>query len=279
MVDRKIIFTLLLMIPLFVMAQKTEMVEYKVIDTTHLTLKVFSPADVVAGKKYPAIVFFFGGGWVTRAITQFETQAKYFAKRGMVCFIADYRVEKINGTSPFVSLMDAKSAMRHIRKNADRFGVDADKIIASGGSAGGHLAAATALIDDYNDPKDDLSVSPKPAALVLFNPVIDNGPGGYGYERIGEQYKAFSPLHNVVKGMPPTIVFLGDGDDLIPVETMQYFKKITEIVGSRCDLFIYPGQEHGFFNQPLYKNNTMYEADKFLSSLGFLSGNPEINLK
>lgn len=279
MVNRKIIIVLLLMIPLFVMAQKTEIVDYKVIDTTHLTLKVFSPVDEVVGKKYPAIVFFFGGGWVTRAITQFETQARYFAKRGMVCFIADYRVQKINGTSPFVSLMDAKSALRYIRKNAGRFSVDADKIIASGGSAGGHLAAATALIEGYNDPNDDLSVSSKPVALVLFNPVIDNGPGGYGYERIGDQYKEFSPLHNVMKDMPPTIVFLGDGDSLIPIETMQYFKKIAERVGSRCDLFIYPGQEHGFFNQPLYKNNTMYEADKFLSSLGFINGNPVINIK
>lgn len=54
----------------------------------------------------------------------------------------------------------------------------------SGGSAGGHLAAAIASIDGFNDATDDLSVSCKPNLLVLFNPVLDNGPEGYGYDRV-----------------------------------------------------------------------------------------------
>jgi acetyl esterase/lipase len=159
--------------------------------------------------------------------------------------------------------------------------IDPSKIVASGGSAGGHLAAATATINDYNENSDNTAISCIPNALVLFNPVFDNGPGGYGYERIGEAYKSFSPLHNIKSGTPPTIVFLGDKDHLVPVETAQYYKKIMEKVKSRCDLFVYEGQEHGFFN---YKNleyykKTVSETDTFLQSIGILNKDPFVEIK
>lgn len=118
----------------------------------------------------------------------------------------------------------------------------------------------------------DVSVSCIPNVLVLFNPVFDNGPGGYGFERIGEQYKDFSPLHNLKEGMPPAIVFLGSEDKLIPVETARYFKKVMEKVGSRCKLILYEGEGHGFFNFRNQENylNTIEKTDDFLISTGFI---------
>jgi acetyl esterase/lipase len=180
------------------------------------------------------MVFFYGGGWKGGSIKQFEPHAKYFSERGMVCILVDYRVKTRHNTTPFDALKDAKSAIRFVRGNADRFNIDSSKIIAVGGSAGGHLAAASSIVNEYSQDSDDLSVSCIPNALVLFNPVIDNGPGGYGYERIGDRYKEFSPLHNITKGTPPTIMFLGTKDRLIPVETVQYYKVVMEKVGSRC---------------------------------------------
>ncbi len=107
---------------------------------------------------------------------------------------------------------------------------------------------------------------------MLFNPVIDNGPGGYGYERIGDEYKDFSPLHNIKQGAPPTIMFLGTNDDLIPVETAEYYQKVMERVGSRCELRLYEGAGHGFFNynNRKYYNETIKETDQFLKSLQYL---------
>ena len=137
------------------------------------------------------------------------------------------------------------------------------------------------MIEGYNESSDDLSISPAPNALVLFNPVIDNGPGGYGNERIGADYKDFSPLHNITLGAPPTIIFLGTEDNLIPVETAEYYKVVMEKVGSRCDLHLYEGEGHGFFNYrnfDLYKE-TVSEADRFLRSLGYLQDSPEISIK
>lgn len=249
---------------------------YKQIDTTKLFLEVYYPLQLEVNKPHPAMVFFFGGGWIGGDRTHFAKHAQYFSKRGIVCFLVDYRTNKINKTTPFESLKDAKSAIRFIRKNALRFNIDSTKIIASGGSAGGHLAAATALIDDYNENTDDLTLNCKPNALVLFNPVIDNGPGGYGFERIGDDFKKFSPLHNIKIGAPPTIIFLGTNDKLIPVVTAQYYKKVMDKVESRCDLRLYEGEGHGFFNYQnfeLYKK-TIIEADKFLTSLGYLKNKP-----
>jgi len=257
-----------------------ELVKYKQVDTTRLCLEVLRPPEQRADTKYPAMVFFHGGGWRNGDRSHFARQAAYFSERGMVCFLADYRIEKRNHTSPVEALEDAKSAMRYVRAHAEKFGIDPGRIAAAGGSAGGHLAAACALVEKYNDPGDDLSVSPVPDALVLFNPVIDNGPAGFGYAQVGEEYRFFSPLHNIRRGAPPCIIFLGTEDRLIPVETAEYFKKALEKLGGRCDLILYKGQEHGFFNFKNYEyfKATVLETDQFLQSLGYLQIEPEANL-
>ncbi|WP_349351601.1 alpha/beta hydrolase [Flagellimonas sp. MMG031] len=245
---------------------------YKTVGKDSLFLELNLP-DEQFKRPVPLLVFYFGGGWNTGTIEQFRPYAEHFTKRGLATALVDYRVYKRDGTTPFASLRDAKSAIRFLRKNADSLGIDANKIIASGGSAGGHLASATALIEGFNEFTDDLDISCKPNALVLFNPVFDNGPAGYGYDRIKEQYHQFSPLHNIKKGAPPTIILLGTKDHLVPVETARYFTMQMERLGSRCELHLYDGQKHGFFNYNRsleYYQKTLEQADLFIQSLGWL---------
>jgi acetyl esterase/lipase len=226
------------------------------------------------------MVFFFGGGWNEGNRLQFAPQANYFATRGIVCFLVDYRVKSRNGTTPFDALMDAKSAIRFIREHSHRFKIDPGKVIAAGGSAGGQLAAATALIAPHNDPQDNSLISCVPNALVLFNPVIDNGPGNRTFNSVGSGYKDFSPLHNISKGAPPTIIFQGTDDAYTPVKTIEYYQLVMQHVGSRCDLHLYAEQKHGFFNlsrSELFFKRTVIETDKFLSSLGLTHGSPTIS--
>jgi acetyl esterase len=276
-------FLILLIASLFTNSHcfSQEKVLYKEIDSTKLFMKVYYPEKMDKTQKYPAMIFFFGGGWTKGDIKQFEPHANYFSKRGIVCFLVDYRVTDRHKSTPYESLKDAKSAIRYSRENANKFHINPSKIIAAGGSAGGHLAAAAALIKDYNENSDNLSISCKPNALVLFNPVIDNGPGGYGDERIGDAYKNFSPLHNIEKDAPPTIVFLGTKDNLIPVETAKYYQTSMRKVGSRCELFLYEGKEHGFFNYNKIENykSTVSETDTFLQSLGYVNKEPIIEIK
>jgi acetyl esterase len=258
---------------------KTEI--YKTVGKTDLSMKFYYPTVRDQSKPIPAIAFFFGGGWVGGNIDQFKPQAAYLASRGMIAILVDYRVKSRHQTTPFEAVMDAKSAIRYLRLNAKRLGIDSKRIAAAGGSAGGHLAAVTGNIAGLEQPGEDLSVSSKPDALLLFNPVIDNGPGGFGFEACGgeSRYREISPIHNIRKGAPPTIVFLGDNDRLIPTATAVHYKKLMAEAGSRCDIHLYKGQEHGFFNFGRKEGKflqTLYQADLFLSDLGFLKGMPSI---
>lgn len=241
------------------------------------------PANLVGEKQYPTIVFFFGGGWNSGKITQFEPHARYFSSRGMITVLADYRVKSRHNTTPFEAVSDAKSAIRFLRQNAVTLNIDTARLVASGGSAGGHLAAAAATVSGLNDVRDNLKISCRPNAIVLFNPVFDNGPDGYGYERIGERYPEISPIHNIRKGTPPTIVFLGTADDLVPVKTANLYQQKMEEAGSRCDLYLFDGQKHGFFNYRedskdgnRYFMETVTKMDLFLESLGYVTGKSNI---
>lgn len=231
--------------------------------------------------KTPAIVFFFGGGWNGGSPTQFEPQARYLAARGMVVFLSDYRTKKGHGTPPLNCVNDGKSAIRWVRKNAARLGVDPDKIAAGGGSAGGHVAATTGMCDGLEEEGEDLSISSRPGALVLFNPVYDNGPEGYGNDRVTKWFPAISPAHSITKDDPPTIVFLGTKDSLIPVATAEKFQADQKALGIRSDLHLYEGEPHGFFNLKVGKGkaqhfiDTVLKTDAFLTELGYLEGEPD----
>ncbi len=253
---------------------------YKEASDTRLALHLYYPKGHDPKKdKRPAIVFFFGGGWVGGSPKQFQPHCEYLASRGMVAMTADYRVRSRQGTTPFECVKDGKSATRWIRLHAGELGIDPERLAAGGGSAGGHVAASTGNLSGLDEAGEDLSVSSKPNALVLFNPVYDNGPKGYGHDRVKDRYKEISPMHNLRKGAPPTIVFLGDKDKLIPVSTAERYKALMEKAGSRCDLHVYAGQPHGFFNKGKpgqYYEKTVLEMDKFLASLGWLEGEPTI---
>ncbi len=260
-----------------VLAKETpdRIVEYKTVGNVTLSLHIFNPESHQASDKRPAIVFFFGGGWVGGTPSQFYSQSRYLASRGMVSICAEYRVSKTHKTTPKACVMDGKSVVRWIRGHAEQLGINPDRLAAGGGSAGGHVAAATATVIGFEEAGEDLSISCRPNALVLFNPVFDNGPNGYGYERVEAYWEAFSPMHNITKSTPPTIVFLGTKDTLIPVATAQDYKARMEKVGVRCDLYLYKDQPHGFFNKARYYE-TVLEADKFLTSLGYLKGKPTL---
>lgn len=251
----------------------SEMVPYKQGPDYTLNLHVFLPEKSGRQELRPAMVFFFGGGWVRGTPSQFYPFCQRLANRGMVAFSAEYRVEQTHGTPPTACVEDGKSAMRWVRQNARRWNIDPERIAAGGGSAGGHVAAATAFLDGYNDPQDDLSISCQPSALVLFNPVIDNSPDGYGSERAPDHWESFSPLHNIGDHAPPTLFMLGTEDQLVPVSTGQAFCQKIRAAGARCQLELYEGAAHAFFNYGRpggFYEQTAAAMEGFLFRLGYL---------
>lgn len=254
-------------------SKEPRLIGYKATARRQLFLHVFAPDPVDFPGPRPAIIFFHGGGWGEGDALRFYDQARHLAGKGMVAISADYRIGQVDGTDPRAALSDAISAMRYVRAHAAGFGIDPARIAAGGGSAGGQLAAALATSSGFEDPADDPGVSYRPAALVLFNPVLDNGPDGFGHGLVSSYWQAFSPLHNVRPGHAPTIIMLGTRDALIPVATGQvYCTKVRE-AGSACRLELYQGQPHAFFSRArskLYYGKTLAAMDAFLIELGYL---------
>jgi acetyl esterase/lipase len=249
--------------------------------TTNLTLHVFLPPGHKPADQRPAIVFFHGGAWQVGDPSQFIPHCAYLASRGMVAMSAEYRVKTKHNTTPRECVTDGKSAVRWIRQHAAELGIDPGRVAAGGGSAGGQVAAAAGTTKGFEEAGEDLSVSSRPNALVLFNPVYDNGPGGFGHGSV-KPWEAFSPMHNIDSNTPPTIVFFGTKDSFVPVATAEKYKGLMEAQGRRCDLHLYDGQPHGFFNfkenptQREYYLKTVLETDRFLASLGYLQGEPTL---
>ncbi|MCA9143805.1 MAG: alpha/beta hydrolase [Planctomycetales bacterium] len=259
---------------------------YKRVGDVELNIHIYNPDDHKPSDKRPVAVFFFGGGWKAGTPQQFEQHCKYLASRGMVAMTADYRVLSRHGTKAKACVADAKSAIRWIRKEAARLGIDPDRLVAGGGSAGGHIAGCTGVIQGFDESGEDISISSKPNAMALFNPALVLAPVEGAdplpadkmpalRERMGVDPKALSPYHHVAAGVPPTIIFHGKGDTTVPYKTVEYFTETMKQAGNRCELLGYEDQPHGFFNYGRggnkYFEATLTSLDKFLVSLGYLA--------
>ncbi len=263
---------------------------YKTVGDTELKLYIAEPADLKPGDKRPAVVFFFGGGWTGGSPRQFLPQCKYLASRGMVAIAADYRVKSRNGVQAVECVKDAKSAIRWVRAHAEQLGIDPHRIVAGGGSAGGHLAGATGTIDDFDEADEDQTVSSRPNAMLLFNPALVLAPvEGLAVDRswldripgrLGVEPEALSPYHHIGKDTPPTAIFHGQADRTVPYVTAEAFAKAMQKAGNPCTLYGYADQGHGFFNYGRAGNEmfvaTLTDADKFLTELGYLEGEPTV---
>ena len=266
-------------------------VTYKTVGETRLALSVFNPEGHKPSDGRAAIVFFFGGGWTSGSPGQFEQQCRYLASRGMVAITADYRVASRHQAKAAQCVADAKSAIRYVRAHAKELGVDPKRIAAGGGSAGGHIAGCTGTVPGLDEAGEDKSVSSVPDAMVLFNPALTLAPvdgndfGGFGArlpaEKLGAEPVAISPTHNVKAGVPPTIVFHGKADSTVPFATVEAFAAAMKKAGNRCEVAGFEGQQHGFFNFGRGDNamflETVKQADKFLASLGWMSGEPTVD--
>ena len=260
---------------------------YKTIGDVQLNAYIFLPKDHSPKDKRAAIVFFFGGGWRAGSPAQFHQHCLRLAKRGMVAITADYRVATRHKTKALACVADAKSAIRWVRQEADKLGVDPNKIVAAGGSAGGHIAACTGVIDGLEEAGEAVEISSRPNAMALFNPALVLAPVVGAKvpfdakrladlkDRIGADPKTVSPFHHVRAGVPPTIIFHGQADKTVPYLTAELFTKAVKKNGGRCQLEGYPDQPHGFFNYGRSENkpylSTMEKLERFLESLGYLA--------
>ena len=245
----------------------------------NLKMDCFFPEAYTAKDTRPCVIFFFGGGWTGGKTSQFYGFSKYLASRGMVAICAEYRLGNRHKASPRNCVEDGRQAVRYVREHAAELGIDPNKIVAGGGSAGGHVAAAIAMCPKM-DANPASTVSSIPNALLLLNPVYNNGPEGYGHARVKAYWQDFSPHHNIREDLPPTIVFFGSNDEYVPVDQAEAFQAAMDKAGNACVTHIYEGEEHGFFHiskggRKMFED-VLTKTDAFLVTQNFLTGADQV---
>jgi acetyl esterase len=232
----------------------------------------FPPNHDPLKTKVPGVILFHGGGWGGGSLAKFRVACAYFASRGLVCATAEYQMlsaadaKKLPAgeTRKRVCITDAKSAIRWFKQNATELGIDPNRIVTGGGSAGGHISALATLNPGLNDPADPKDIDTSVVAYLWFNPA---------FALDDDKDAEIDVLRYVKPGLAPAIVFFGDQDK---------WKKGWNIANAKwkslgnqtIDLQIGPGQSHSFFNKDPWQSLTLIAADRFLVKLGLLTGEP-----
>lgn len=249
---------------------------YKSVDGTELALWVYKPKGWKPSDARPCVLWFFGGGWKVGSPQQFVAQSKHLAKRGLVSIVADYRVESRHGSSPFDSTEDARAAMRWLKVHADELGIDADKVAAAGGSSGGQLALACELFGDVNAETGLGELSARPAALILFNPVVNMDIPEIAQQVTDDKMARLmkiSPHQQMKRKLPPSVIFQGLADSVVPADSVTAFVEKARSLGSeQISYHTYTARSHEFYYGPSSRKDyqdTLNKVIRFLESLGW----------
>ncbi len=251
---------------------------YKQIDGKDLKLYVFAPAKSNYRRPRGAILAFHGGGWSAGSATWTFGQARYFASLGMVGISVEYRLSDGKVVTPVDAVEDAKAAVRWVRGRAGVLNVDPKKIAVYGESAGGLLAAATAITTE-NPTKEELNSVPN--AVALLSPALNIEQNERFKKLAGtRQGASISPMQNVRRNMPPTVILTGELDPLIPSTFLiDYCAKMRE-AHNRCELQTFLGVGHMLdrpakegtqdASQAKARYDGFLKLDQFLLSLGII---------
>lgn len=234
----------------------------------------FPPNHDPAKAKVPGVILFHGGGWTGGDLRQFRTACQYLASRGLVTATANYRMLNnderkqlpAGESNKRVCITDAKSAIRWFKQHAAEFGVDPQRIITGGGSAGGHICVLATMSPGLNDPADPPKIDTSVVAYLLFNPAFSPADATADSE--------IDALRHLRADLPPAIVFFGslDGNWRPGWDAVQ--ARLRKLGNTKTELQIAEGQTHGFFNRDPWQSLTLIAADRFLVQHGLLKGEP-----
>jgi acetyl esterase/lipase len=224
---------------------------FKNVSGKELKAHIFFPENFNQPDIRPAFVFFHPGGWTMGEPEWGYDLCHHFSKFDMVAISFEYRLSAISGYCPAEAVLDAKSAMRWTRQHAPEFGIDSNRVIAGGISAGGHLAACTAMISGVDDPEDNRSYSPVPQALALQSATVNPAIDGHFLQLLQGRVKPeeLSPAHHVKAGLPPMCLVHGTADEIVSYDSVKEFAFEMEKVGNNCKLHTFEGVDHFFMNK------------------------------
>jgi len=222
-----------------------------------LKLDVSRPPAGVA-EKGVAIIELFGGGFVRGSKAgHYEGVFQRFAERGYVAIAATYRLAA-EAKWP-AQVEDAKAAVRWVRENAGRLGVDPEKAVLSGYSAGGQLAIVAA---------GTAAPEKRVAAVIAYYPSrFGRSADGKDFPVMPEgasdaEYEAAEPLTYMRPGFPPTIFFCGTSD-VFAEPTKRLFEALQE-AGVPAELHLLAGLPHIYDRFPEFAAVSTELCDLFI---------------
>jgi acetyl esterase/lipase len=218
--------------------------------TRCLKLDLYLPA----GKRMPVVVLVHGGGWRSGFRSEFAPMAVRLAQRGYAAVTVSYR---LSGEARYpAAIEDVQAAVRWVRENAERYGLDAKRIALAGGSAGGQIASLAGVtgqgtsavravinIDGLSDFTTELAL--KYEDDPKKNPSAAGAWFGGRYAEKKEQWREASPTNYVKQGMPP-ILFIGSAQPRFSAGRDEMMAKMSQ-AGVKSDKLILPDTPHSFW--------------------------------
>jgi pectinesterase len=240
-----------------------------------LTLDVYHPPAGVTPKRM-AIVHLFGGGFFVgnKNAGYIINDAKALGARGYTSVSANYRLQS-EGPWP-AQIHDTKAAIRWTRANADKIGIDADKIAVAGYSAGGMLslmAGATNGMASYEGNGGNAGVSSEVQAAIGVYPLASAQTAAGLFPDMSDEERArameeASPTSHITANHAPTIFIHGTADTTVPMaSSISYFNQLNDL-GVPSAMTLIQGAAHAFDNNALDAVELMAQSiDLFLDRL------------
>ena len=224
-------------------------VEYASIGDASLKLDAFIPK---CDGEHPAVLVVHGGSWKSGNRMQLRSYATALANMGMSCFCIDYRLAPEHKFPAQID--DCRTAVKWIRRHAEQYKVDAERVGAIGYSAGGHLVsllATTGKPPSEENGKVDTRIRAAAAggAPTDFREFDDNGKWaeywmGGDLDTVPEKFHQASSVAFVDPNDAPTFFFNGTADDLVSVEWSKECHDALKEAGVKTEMHLVEGAGH-----------------------------------
>jgi acetyl esterase/lipase len=219
------------------------------------TLSYFKPT--VVGKSDAAVIICPGGGYGALAIShEGYDVAKKFTDMGVSAFVLKYRLpsDEIMENKTIGPLQDAQQALKLVRENAAKYGINPAKIGIMGFSAGGHLAATASTHFKREVIENKNGTSLRPGFSILIYPVVTFGDATHkgsktnliGANAAQELVDLYSNEKQVTAETPITFIVHANDDKAVPVDNSLNYIKALNKSGVKNEAHLYPGGGHGF---------------------------------